>query len=66
MAHDPGLRAKTLEDQAQFLVKETRSKSKRLESGKEKKRNTENWQEIKIKKIMPEIITILKKNHQEN
>ena len=43
MTHDPGVSAKTLEDQAHLQVKETISQSKRLESGKENKRNTDNW-----------------------
>ena len=36
VVHDPGLSADTLEDQAQPLVKETRSQSKRLEREKKK------------------------------
>ena len=61
VVHDPGLSADTLEDQAQPLVKETRSQSKRLERERKKKGKETIGKKAKSRKITQTIITVVKK-----
>ena len=61
VVHDPGLSADTLEDQAQPLVKETRSQSKRLERERKKKGKQTIGKKAKSRKITQTVITVVKK-----
>ena len=61
VAHHPGLSADTLEDQAQPLVKETRSQSKRLERERKKKGKQTIGKKAKSRKITQPLVRIVKK-----